>query len=347
MSHQTNQYTVRSPVAARSRLGAARRYRLKSPLGAARASPEKLDRTSLPRRLPCGPYFAGSDRQCHPKKHRRKQAQPESPTTHFSTTLKSGPMRKRPPCRHGYSKGGALASTKHCCRASSRHASPRIRSHLVDYVVRIGRRALEVAIKEAVSQKELNPRLSEWEPEWSHIADASQAADVALSKLFRAIDPAGKDAENFAPFIRQSRAGGVVASKAEYRDAAESALRDARLLVAAKQIIGKLRADTLTRRDALVALYPSSSQDHQKRAFVRILAEGWIFLTGEMPGKHPDPSKNPFLRVVDAAWIDWHQEDSSDAEAFGEALNAAISSIDDAQLNWLRAAGPGWLPGRV
>ena len=123
----------------------------------------------------------------------------------------------------------------------------------------------------------------------------------------------------------------------------ESALRDARLLVAAKQIIGKLRADTLTRRDGLAALYPNSSQDHQKRAFVRVFAEGWIFLTGEMPGKNRDPLKNPFLRAVDAAWIDWHQEDSSDATAFGEALDAAISSIDEAQLNWLRAAGPGWV----
>ena len=85
------------------------------------------------------------------------------------------------------------------------------------------------------------------------------------------------------------------------------------------------------------------------RAFVRILAEGWVFLTGEMPGKHPDPSKNPFLRVVEAAWIDWHQVNNSDALAFGEALNAAISSIDEAQLNRLRAVGPGWvrLPGRV
>jgi hypothetical protein len=225
--------------------------------------------------------------------------------------------------------------------------APHIRSHLIDYVVPIGRRALEVAIKEAVSQKELNPRQSEWEPKWSLIADACQDAVAALARLFRAIDPDGKDAENFALFIRQSRAGGIEASKAEYRDAAESALGDARLLVAAKEIIGKLRADTLTRRDALVALYPSSSKDHQKRAFVRILAEGWVFLTGEMPGKNLDPSKNPFLRVVEAAWIDWHQVKNSDAAAFGEALNAAISSVDEAQLNWLRAAGPGWLPGRV
>jgi hypothetical protein len=224
---------------------------------------------------------------------------------------------------------------------------PRIRSRLIDYVVPIGRRALEVAIKEAVSQKELNPRPSEWKPEWSLIADASQDAVAALARLFRAIDPHGKDAALFAPFIRQSRAGRVVASKADYRDAAEAALRDARILVEAKQIIGKLRADTVMRRDALMGLYPGSSQDHQKRAFVRILAEGWVFLTGEMPGKNRDPLKNPFLRVVEAAWMDWHQDDSSDAATFGEALDAAISSIDDAELNWLRAAGPGWLPGRV
>ena len=90
---------------------------------------------------------------------------------------------------------------------------------------------------------------------------------------------------------------------------------------------------------------PNFPQDHQKRAFVRIWAEGWVFLTGEMPGKNPDPSKNPFLRVVEAAWSDWRPEDSS--AAFGEALNDAISSIDEAQFNSLREAGPGWLPGRV
>jgi len=212
--------------------------------------------------------------------------------------------------------------------------APRIRSHLIDYVVPIGRRALEVAIKEAVSQKELNPRLSEWEPEWSHIANASQDAVGSLTRLFRAIDPHGKDAEHFVRFIRQSRAGGVGASKA---------MRDARLLVAAKQIIGKLRADTLTRRDGLVALYPNSSQDHQKRAFVRILAEGWIFLTGEKPSKNLVSSRNPFLLVVEAAWLDWLEEDSSDTEAFGDALRAVISSIDEARLNKLRSDGPEWL----
>jgi hypothetical protein len=224
--------------------------------------------------------------------------------------------------------------------------APRIRSDLIAHVVPIGRYALDAAINEAVSQKELHPRQSELEP-WLQITEASQGVAKALERLFRAIDPDGKDAEHFAPFIRQSRAGGVEASKAEYHDAAERALRDARLLVEAKQIIGKLRADTLTRRDALLALYPNSSQVHQKRGFVRILAEGWVFLTGEMPGKNLDPSKNPFLRVVEAAWIDWHQVKDSDVAAFGEALNAAISSIDEAQFNWLRAAGPGWLPGRV
>jgi hypothetical protein len=179
--------------------------------------------------------------------------------------------------------------------------APRIRAHLVDYVVPIGRRALEVAITEAVSQKELHPRLSEWKPELSRIADASQDVVAALERLFKAINPDGKDAEHFAPFIRRLRVGGV-ASKAEYRDVADSALRDARLLVEAKQISGKLHADTLTRRDALLALYPPSLKDHQQRAFVRILAELWVFLTGEMPGKNRDPSKNPFLRVVEAAW---------------------------------------------
>jgi hypothetical protein len=212
--------------------------------------------------------------------------------------------------------------------------APRIRSHLVDHVVPIGRRTLEVAIREAVSQEELHPRRGDWEPEWTRIANAAQDANAALAGLFRAIDPIGKDAEHFVRFIRQSRAGGVGASKA---------MRDARLLVAAKQIIGKLRADTLARRDALVALYPHSPQDHQKQAFVRVWAEGWVFLTGEMPGKNLDPSKNPFLRVVEAAWMDWRKVKNSDTAVFGEALNAAISSIDKTRFNRLVAAGPEWV----
>ena len=134
--------------------------------------------------------------------------------------------------------------------------APRIRSDLIAHVVPIGRYALDAAINEAVSQKELHPRQSELEP-WSQITEASQGVVKALERLFRAIDPDGKEAEHFAPFIRQSRGnGGFEASKAGYRAAAESALRDARVLVEAKQIIGKLHADTLTRRDALVEQYP-------------------------------------------------------------------------------------------
>ena len=271
-------------------IGAARRHRLRSPLGVARVDPENSDRSGLPRR----PFADDTLRKVTgngiPKNTDRKQAQPVSLSIDDPekwTDEETAPVPARVFQKASLGIDEALTSRIKSPRA------PRIRSHLIDYVVPIGRRALEVAIKEAVSQKELNPRPSEWEPEWSRIADASQDAVAALARLFRAIDPDGKDAEHFAPFIRQSRAGGIEASKAGYRDAAESALRDARLLVAAKQIIGKLRADTLTRRDALVALYPSSSQDHQKRAFVRILAEGWVFLTGEMPGKNPGPVKKP------------------------------------------------------
>jgi hypothetical protein len=221
--------------------------------------------------------------------------------------------------------------------------APRIRSDLIAHVVPIGRYALDAAINEAVSQKELHPRQSELEP-WSRIAKASQDVAKALERLFRAIDSDGKEAEHFAPFIRQSRGnGGFRASNAGYRAAAESALRDARILVKAKQIVGKLHADTLTRGDALVAQYSHSPQDHQKRGFVRILAEGWIFLTGEMPSKNLVSSRNPFLLVVEAAWLDWLEEDSSDTEAFGDALRAVISSIDEARLNELRSDGPEWL----
>jgi hypothetical protein len=112
---------------------------------------------------------------------------------------------------------------------------PRIRSHLVGLLVPIGRRMLEVAISEAVSQMELHPRQREWELEWSRIAETSRDAVKALERLLRAINPQGEDPKHIARFIVQSRAGGFEASTAGYRDAAESALEDARSLVAAKR----------------------------------------------------------------------------------------------------------------
>jgi hypothetical protein len=53
VAHQNSQFAVRAPVAARSRLGAARRYRLRSLLDAARATarPEKLIRIPTSSRL--------------------------------------------------------------------------------------------------------------------------------------------------------------------------------------------------------------------------------------------------------------------------------------------------------
>ena len=209
---------------------------------------------------------------------------------------------------------------------------PEIRSAIRERALGIARRALEVAIISACGERQQNPSRGDWAPAWTSIADAAKDSERAIGKVFRAIDPKGTRPEHFQTFIAQSRLGGVGYHRSR---------RDARILLAARQILRGLNDDTLRRRADLVAMYPHSF-DFEKRAFVERLAEGWVFLTGVRPGKNRDIGKNAFLTFVNAGWIDWHQERRPD-EGFGEALDAALSKLTDATVEKLQNVGPDWV----
>ena len=64
--------------------------------------------------------------------------------------------------------------------------------------------------------------------------------------------------------------------------------------------------------------------DPGKRAFVHALAVGWMFLTGRKPGRNFYATRNPFLRVVKAAWAD---AGFCDHENFLRALESTLTGL--------------------
>ena len=63
---------------------------------------------------------------------------------------------------------------------------------------------------------------------------------------------------------------------------------------------------------------------------------------GALPGEHPGRSRNPVIKVVDIAWLEFEKPDLTRAEAFARAFgfHMAQHGPDEVQLR-------GTLPGRA
>ena len=96
-----------------------------------------------------------------------------------------------------------------------------------------------------------------------------------------------------------------------------------------------------------------NEREHDKHAFTLLLAEAWIYLTGNLPGLGTE--RNPFLRFVEAAARDagiWQAD-------FLSATKAAVETLKDMEsrakkgghdplkntgsISYLRVNGPLWL----
>jgi hypothetical protein len=122
------------------------------------------------------------------------------------------------------------------------------------------------------------------------------------------------------------------------------ASRDVAAVLLARRTFARLHKDSESRRAKFTSSITSRDAPDaiEKRAFVQKLAEAWVFLTGQRPGKGRTVEKNPFLQFVEAAWQDWKGEEV-EAPSFVAPLGNALASLSDYRVRLLAADGPDWL----
>jgi hypothetical protein len=229
--------------------------------------------------------------------------------------------------------------------------SPKVRRVIGYRAIRIGRRALEVAILKAHDAGKTNPDRQDLKDSWGSIRDRANAADKAIEATLHALNRNGKTAQTYRSSLSIVRAGKIrSATLADTLASDRRAKRDALILIAAQKIAAGIARDSERRMLEIIASLPVKSSDNKKNAFVLKLYEGWIFLMGVRPGSSTITDQNPFLIFVEAAWQDWLGEDAiwktpkeKEKVSFVRALNLAEDATSDAAVNSLVANGPSWL----
>jgi hypothetical protein len=192
--------------------------------------------------------------------------------------------------------------------------------------IAFGRRTLEVAIEEARKHEEFRP--GEVLVRWKRTAMLAERAHQMLNQLINHVGPSGvSPSDTLAPSIRVPKTW--VASErisvgiVQRPKARADTKREIEALLEACRVLQELAEHAHQRRDRL-AQAAKNEGDPGKRVFVYSLAEGWIFLTGKKPGRNFDPTRNPFLRFVKAAWTD---AGFCGDENFSRALETTLAGL--------------------
>lgn len=201
---------------------------------------------------------------------------------------------------------------------------------------RFGRRALEVAIYRSwnAARDEEDIKLDELK----FCCNAANRAGIQLRSLLQKVSGEQPGAvitqDHLTPFMLQ------IASRTRCDDTSDDAAefygwgrRGAATLVDAARLLEVLEGALNAWRADLAKTRVNPGQP-QKRAFVTALAEGWLFLTGSVPGS--GELHNPFLRWAEAAWSD---AGGAKDEPLYQALRAARSDVRQLALR------PYWTPG--
>lgn len=220
----------------------------------------------------------------------------------------------------------------------TRAKPPCIRESLRKDAKYVGRRCLEVAILAAVSAVEDDPPRNKWGWKWERQRDKAKEAAGAISAMLRTLSLSSEQ-DDLVRGLVNIRLGGPIAGNRSRMTS--QARKDLETLRRAEILATQLAADAERRRREFVVGRKNPGQPDQ-REFVRILAEGWIFLMGQRPGSSPDENSNPFLRFASAAWTDW-KGNKTDPPALVGALRHFRSQLGDHDVAALTRNGPDWL----
>jgi hypothetical protein len=192
--------------------------------------------------------------------------------------------------------------------------------------VSICRRTLEVAIvsaQDAEEEARAGVHAAAWEELGKAFDKAARSLRHALLVVPRGIGPPYPEAGPaiLLPCLKQFHAHeGKIAKIA---DRSTAAADDAEILFAADALLPKLAAHC-KRAASRIRSGRSNPGNPIKLAFVSILAEGWMYLTGRKPVTQPE--RNPFLNFTYSAWED---AGGPPDENFHRQVRAVVANIPE------------------
>lgn len=192
-----------------------------------------------------------------------------------------------------------------------------------------GRRILHVAWMQAKDAEHEARVLEEAIPDYERVGDLAAAAAIPLKRLIRNLvgDYRSNEVHRVAalvPPLRRMAAHMGPKSRSDQRQAL--AERQAHALFEAAIVVSRLARYAAKRRGTLAGGRQNAGRV-DKAAFLRALAEGWLFLTGRLPGLGVE--RNPFLRLAEACWEDCG---GSQNESFASQLRPVVKAMRESSV---------------
>ena len=205
---------------------------------------------------------------------------------------------------------------------------------LIDKAIGFGRRALQVALEDAISNVGL--RASDELETFEQTNSLAKRAHAPLQDIIEFIGPHGlpraiKLASGVRVHRRAAKSGQIelLTSLREGPSGKPFGPQDAKneieKLVTARDVLIDIQRYAERQRKRLAHTRKIKDPDYEKLAFVYRLAEAWIFLTGKKPGRGRVPEHNPFLRFLECAATD---AGGPPAEEWYRALISALDTLE-------------------
>ena len=203
----------------------------------------------------------------------------------------------------------------------------------------VARRAMEVGYWEALRARREQP--GPIARDFDSLETLAGNAASELDKLIKHLEPRAAMATDLELSILTVHAG---LQEGSAQGLHLQAGKDAVTLWDAREAATRLKEDA-SRKEARVRKGRQNDGKPDQAAFLRPLAEAWIYLTGCKPGSNPNHSRNPFLQFSAIAWVDvFDPKEERDQPEFTGALRQ-LPDWSAFQLSQLKSRGPLWLCG--
>lgn len=229
-----------------------------------------------------------------------------------------------------------------------------IRPHFLteQHAVGFGRRTLDISIHQGIGASEELLK-GVWRDEWVEAEKLAQSALTALSALLKSMigDARPPTSTSLLPPLRHM----AISSRAEreQKPQLESAMKEAQTnaetLINAAALLREMTAFSIKKGDHLAGR--GNPGDPVKAAFVFAMAQGWLTLTGAIPGTNTTMIDNPFMRFAAAGWADaggrfgkpGKGETLESINSFGQsAIASAIKKLADDPATSREDYRPSW-----